>query len=60
MSLGTSGALLNFRFVDPATASQLHRFYVELHAELAQIEGELSAIAARAAHVEVTTGSQAE
>eukprot|EP00969_Alexandrium_andersonii_P128035 5658059-Alexandrium_andersonii.AAC.1 len=60
MSFDSSEELVDFRFVDPTTASQLYQFYLELRAKLAQVDGELGALTSRVANIEVTTMSQAE
>eukprot|EP00969_Alexandrium_andersonii_P179511 7935820-Alexandrium_andersonii.AAC.1 len=60
MSLDASDGMADFQFVDPTTAAQLNRFYVELRAKLNQMDGELGALTGRVTHVEVTTVSLAE
>eukprot|EP00969_Alexandrium_andersonii_P329496 14560917-Alexandrium_andersonii.AAC.1 len=60
MSLDSSEAFVDFRFVDPTTAAQLNQFYSELRAKLAQVDSELGALMGRVASLEVTTMSQAE
>eukprot|EP00969_Alexandrium_andersonii_P073045 3222973-Alexandrium_andersonii.AAC.1 len=60
MSLDSSAEFVDCRFVDPTTAAQLNQFYTELRAKLAQVDGELGALAGRVTGLEVTTMSQAE
>eukprot|EP00969_Alexandrium_andersonii_P086545 3815592-Alexandrium_andersonii.AAC.1 len=60
MSLDSSAEFLDCRFVDPTTAAQLNQYHVELRTKLAQVDGEIGALAGRVTNVEVTVMTQAE